>query len=100
MAKVDYERRAEILKAIAHPSRLRIVDALAEGEKCVCELQKLVGSSMPTVSRHLAQMSAAGIIRGRREGSWVHYSLQVPCITNVFQCIEEVIRSETQRRAG
>ena len=100
MAQPDYERRAEILKAMAHPSRLMIVDALADGEKCVCELQELVGSSMPTVSRHLSQMANAGIIAGRREGSWVHYRLLCPCITELFPCIEEVIRSETQRRAG
>ena len=100
MANVDYERSAEILKAMAHPSRLMIVDALAEGERCVCELQELVGSSMPTVSRHLAQMTNAGIIARRREGSWVRYRLLCPCVTKVFPCIEEVIRSETQRRAG
>ncbi len=97
MDRPDYDRRAAILKAIAHPSRLIIVDALAEGEKCVCDLQELVGSSMPTVSRHLAQMAAAGIIAGRREGSWVHYSLQVPCITKIFACVEEVLDAERKR---
>ena len=100
MSQTDYERRADILKAMAHPSRLKIIDALLDGERCVCELQKLVGSSMPTVSRHLAQMTHAGIIAGRREGSWVRYRLLCPCVTTVFPCIEEVIRSETQRRAG
>ena len=62
MANVDYERRAEILKALAHSSRLKILDALAAGDRCVCELQEIVGSSMPTISRHLSQMKAAGIV--------------------------------------
>ena len=86
-----YELRAEVLKAMAHPARLIIVDALSEGEKCVCELQELVGSAMPTVSRHLAQMKSAGVVAARREGNKVYYRLLVPCITKVFPCIDEVL---------
>ena len=100
MANVDYERRAEILKALAHSSRLKILDALAAGDRCVCELQEIVGSSMPTISRHLSQMKAAGIVAGRREGSHIYYHLLCPCVSQLFSCIEEVIRSEAQRRAG
>ncbi len=86
-----YELRAEVLKAMAHPTRLIIVDALDDGEKCVCELQELVGSAMPTVSRHLSQMKSAGIIAGRRDGNKMYYRLLVPCLTNVFPCIDEVL---------
>ena len=89
-----YELRAEVLKAIAHPTRLIIVDALAGGDKCVCELQKLVGSAMPTVSRHLTQMKSAGIIAGRRDGNKIYYRLLVPCLTNVFPCIDEVLSTQ------
>ncbi len=89
-----YELRAEVLKAMAHPARLMMVDALAEGEKCVCELQKLVGSAMPTVSRHLAQMKSAGIIASRRDGNKMYYRLLVPCLTNVFPCIDEALGAE------
>ena len=95
-----YERRAEILKALAHPSRLMMMDALADGERCVCELQELVGSSMPTVSRHLAQMKAAGIVAGRRDGNQIFYSLLVPCVTDVFDCIERVLDAERERFAA
>lgn len=55
-----YDLRAEVLNAMAHPARFMMAEALAEGEKCVCELQELVGSAMPTVSRHLPQMKSAG----------------------------------------
>ena len=44
-----YKRKAQIIKALGHPSRLMMIDALAEGEKCVCELQQLVGADMSTV---------------------------------------------------
>lgn len=76
-----------------------MIDALAEGEKCVCELQELVGSSMPTVSRHLSQMKNAGIIEGRREGNQVYYRLLVPCIRSLFTCIDEVLQREAERMA-
>lgn len=94
-----YEMRAEVMKALAHPSRLMIADALAGGERCVCELQELVGTSMPTVSRHLAQMRNAGIVSARREGNQVFYSLTCPCVMRVFPCIDEVLRNERERMA-
>lgn len=89
-----YESRAEVMKVLAHPARLMIVDALYEGEKCVCELQELVGSTMPTVSRHLAQMKNAGIVAARRENNKIYYRLLVPCVMNVFPCIDEVLETE------
>lgn len=91
MDAARYEIRAELLKAVAHPARLMMVDALAEGEKCVCELQELVGSAMPTVSQHLAKMKSAGIIAGRRQDNRIYYRLLVPCITNIFLCTDEVL---------
>lgn len=94
-----YEARAEVMKALAHPCRLTMLDALAEGEKCVCELQELVGSSMPTVSRHLSQMKNAGIIKGRRDGNQIYYKLLVPCVLSIFPCIDRVLQSAAERMA-
>lgn len=94
-----YTSRAEVMKALAHPSRLMMLDALADGEKCVCELQAVVGSSMPTVSNHLAQMRNAGIIAGRRDGNQVYYRLLVPCVLKLFQCIDAVLVNEAERMA-
>lgn len=99
MGQTVYEMRAEIMKALAHPSRLMIADAVADGERCVCDLQELVGSSMPTVSRHLAQMRNAGIVATRREGNQVFYRLTCQCIMRVFPCIDEVLRNERERMA-
>ncbi|MBN1268906.1 MAG: winged helix-turn-helix transcriptional regulator [Kiritimatiellae bacterium] len=55
--------RARILKALAHPSRLLMVEELAGGEKCVCELQAAVGADISTVSKHLAVMKRAGLVQ-------------------------------------
>jgi len=93
-----YEERAKIIKALAHPSRLMMVDALADGEKCVCELRELVGSDMSTVSKHLAIMREAGIVDDRKEGLQVFYSLRVPCIMNFFGCVEAVMKSNAKEK--
>jgi len=67
------------------------VEALAEGEKCVCELQALVGSDMSTVSKHLAVMKYAGVVQSRKVGLQIFYSLRVPCILQFFKCADAVL---------
>lgn len=93
-----YEERAKIIKALAHPSRLMMVDALEHGEKCVCELRDLVGSDMSTVSKHLTLMKEAGIVEDRKAGQQVFYSLRCPCIVSFFGCIETVMKSNAQEK--
>lgn len=96
MNKRVYEERAKIIKALAHPGRLIMVDALADGEKCVCELRELVGSDMSTVSKHLSVMKEAGIVVDRKVGLQVFYSLRCPCIVSFFDCIEAVMKSNAE----
>lgn len=87
-----YEARAKIIKALAHPARLLIVDELAQhGERCVCELTEMIGTDISTVSRHLSQLKNAGIVRDEKRGTTVYYRLQVQCIMNFFECIESVM---------
>ena len=89
-AKARYGTQARILKALAHPTRLFIVNELARGERCVCELTDLIGVEMPTVSRHLAVLKQAGILADEKRGSLVYYRLRVPCVLNFFKCVEAV----------
>ncbi len=98
MNRRAYEERAKIIKALAHPSRLMMIDALMEGEKCVCELQELVGSDMSTISKHLALMREAGIVDDRKDGLRVFYSLRVPCIVSFFGCVEAVMKSNAKEK--
>lgn len=87
-----YEARAKIIKALAHPARLMIVDELAErGQRCVCELTELVGSDMSTVSRHLAQLKEAGLVDVEKRGQMAFYRLRVQCLPKFFECIESVM---------
>ena len=88
-----YEARAKIIKAMAHPTRLFIVDELARaGERCVCELTEMVGVDMSTVSRHLATLKGAGIVEDERRGAQVYYRLRVRCVLNFFECVESVMK--------
>lgn len=88
-----YEVRAKIFKALGHPSRLKIVDALQDGPKNVAELVHLVGSGYASVSRHLAQLREAGIIsEDRKEGTMIFYRLEVTCIAGFFRCVSEVVQ--------
>lgn len=91
MAPDRLKGRARVLKAMGHPSRLAMLDALASGEKCVGELQALVGSDLSTVSRHLAVLKNAGILEDRKQGANVLYSLRVPCVLNFFTCVDAVL---------
>jgi len=91
-----YEARARVIKAMGHPSRLLILDELAKGERCVCELTDLVGADMSTVSRHLDILKSAGIIREEKRGSQVFHTLQVPCVLKFMNCIESVLKANAQ----
>ena len=73
-----------------------MLEALADGERCVCDLQKLVGADISTVSKHLSLMKAAGLVEDRKEGLWVHYRLRVPCILQFMDCIDAVLDEEKQ----
>jgi len=93
--KAKYQSRARIVKAMAHPPRLFIVDELAKkGERCVWDLTKMVGADISTVSRHLAILKNAGIISDEKRRNQVFYRLRVPCIMDFFRCVEAVIECE------
>lgn len=91
--RARFEARARIIKAMAHPSRLFMVEELARGERCVCELTELVGADISTVSRHLSILKGAGIVRDEKRGNQVYYSLRTPCVLRFFDCIGEVAKS-------
>ena len=97
-----YEGRARVIKALAHPSRLLIVDKLAEHAHCVNELTALIGSDMSTVSKHLSVLKNAGVVQDEKRGSSIYYSLRIPCILNFFKCADaviEAIRDEDRSRS-
>lgn len=96
-SKRQFHARARIIKALAHPTRLFVVDELSRGERCVCELTEMVGADMSTVSKHLSVLKQAGIVEDEKRGVQIWYRLRVPCILNFFSCVEDVLKANVER---
>ncbi|HNX22542.1 MAG TPA: metalloregulator ArsR/SmtB family transcription factor [Spirochaetota bacterium] len=90
-----YEARANIIKALAHSSRLFIVDMLNKQPRTVGELTEMIGADTSTVSKHLSVLKNAGIVEDEKKGTTVLYTLKCPCILNFIGCVEDVIESNT-----
>ena len=90
--------RSEILKALAHPARVLLVNALTDGDRCVCQLNELVDINQSNISRHLAVLKRAGIVSERRDGMRVFHHLETPCILKAFECAVEVVRTDAKRK--
>ncbi len=87
---VKYKEMAVILKAMAHPTRLFILDMLNEDESCVSDLQAKIDADMSTVSKHLSVLRHAGIVSSRRVNNQVFYKLLYPCVLDVYKCINKI----------
>jgi len=93
-----FEARARVAKALAHASRLMMLDALADREMCVCELTELVGVDQSTVSKHLAILKNAGLVADRKEGVMTFYRLKVGCLRGFWSCIESVMKQSLKEQ--
>ncbi len=87
-----------MIKALAHPTRLFIVDELSRNERCVAELTEMAGADMSTVSKHLSVLKSAGIVRDEKRGSHVTCFQRVPCILEFFSCVGEVMESVVEQQ--
>ena len=90
-----YETKARMMKALAHPTRLFMVDELSKGERCVCELRDMVGADISTISKHLSLLKAAGIVADDKRGLQVFYRLKTPCVLGFFDCVQQVQEAVT-----
>ena len=93
----DQEFNIELLfKALADPTRLRLIHLLGDGEVCVCSFVETLKTNQPKVSRHLAYLRRAGLVATRREGKWIHYRLvdpSDPCASKIFREVREWLAS-------
>ena len=92
--------RALVFKALAHPSRLSIIEALVEREHCVNELTDLLGIDASTTSRHLAILRNVGLVGDEKRGASVYYRLQCTCVLTFLECVESVISRRADIDAG
>ena len=81
--KVRFDARAMVVKAMAHPTRLFIVDELSRQERCVCELQDKLDAAQSRLSFHLRVLKEAGLVVDRKEGRWSYYSITPEALAEV-----------------
>ncbi|HUX52546.1 MAG TPA: metalloregulator ArsR/SmtB family transcription factor [Spirochaetia bacterium] len=102
-AKMTDEDRARyvglslVFKALAHPTRLFIVNKLREQPYCVCDLTTLVGADTSTISKHLSVLRNAGLVSDTKQGTSVFYSLSCGCMNQLFAGAETVMRENFDR---
>jgi ArsR family transcriptional regulator len=96
--RARFEARAKIIKAMAHPTRLFIVEELSRRKRCVYELTKMIGADISTVSKHLAVLRNSGIVDDEKRGVQVYYSLKCPCVLHFFTCVESVLESTAKEQ--
>jgi len=94
-----YKQKATIIKALAHPTRLWMVEQLETGERCVCEFVDAVDADFSTISKHLSILKQAGILEDEKRGKQVFYSLKVPCVLKFIGCIEAVMQNNAEEQA-
>jgi ArsR family transcriptional regulator len=82
----DYRIQARLMRALAHESRLLMVQRLVQGPCSAGELTRLVGSEPSTVSKHLGVLKAVGVVDDQRQGSQNIYTLRIPCVADFLVC--------------
>ena len=92
------DQKVAILKGIAHPVRLAVVEALAVYDMCVCDIAEMFHFDRTTISKHLALMKNLGILEDRKEGLKVYYSLRIRCLPSMLSCIEKVVEGNDPER--
>ena len=98
ITRQEAEIRAKIIKAMAHPVRLMVIEFLKNRERSFSEIFDLFKLDKSTVSKHLLVLKEAGIVSSRKDGADMMYKLDVPCITDFFSCITAVIESNVKKQ--
>ena len=100
MNTAQAKAKADILKALGHPIRVQMLEALSRGDRCVNDLRILARVSQPTISRHLACLKRAGLVTERRAGPRVIHRLACPGMLQALKCADEAAQAARKRRDG
>ena len=93
----EYIENAKVFKAFCDENRLRILELLRSGEKCACKLLEELHISQSTLSHHMKLLCDAGVIQGRKEGKWVHYSIDPQGSENAVELLKEQLEVNTSK---
>ena len=92
------EFRADVLKALAQPTRLKIIDFLRDGERCVCEIFPAINEEQSNTSRHLNMMLSAGVLFRRKDGLKIYYAIKHPEILEVIDLVTGIVKQDIYGR--
>lgn len=90
--------RADVLKSIAQPTRLKIIEFLRQGERCVCEIFPAIDEEQSNTSRHLTYMQTHGILSRRKEGVKIYYAVKHPQVLAIVDLAGDIVRGELEYR--
>lgn len=87
---MDYKKTATMFKAFCDENRLQILSLLQSGEKCGCKLLEEMQITQPTLSHHMKVLCDSGVVKGRKEGKWMHYSISEEGMDAVAETLNEL----------
>ena len=93
MSNNGHVKLEDLFAALADRTRLRLLNLMRDGEVCVCFFAEALGTNNPKISRHLAYLKRAGLVSARRDGKWMHYSLQKPVDSNAGQILDSLLKT-------
>lgn len=91
---MDEQKIADIFKSLSDENRIRILKLLCSGEKCACKLLEELNITQPTLSHHMKILCDAGIVAGRKDGKWTHYSICCEGVWKVRALMKELLPGE------
>lgn len=89
---IDPKDTANIFKAFCDDNRVRILLLLSTGEKCACKLLEEIDITQPTMSHHMKTLCDSGLVVGRKEGKWMHYSISADGAAHAARCFEALTK--------
>jgi ArsR family transcriptional regulator len=100
MIEAEQTRRAELLKAVAHPTRIAILEILRPGEECVCRICPALEGSQPNTSKHLGVLKKAGILESRQEGTMTFYRVVDTRVYEILDLADQMLKRRSRGRAA
>lgn len=94
---LDYEKSSKMMKALADPNRLKIVDMLSEGTRCACDLLEYFDFTQPALSHHMKILAAAEIVQVDKKGTWNHYSLNQNFVTEFKEVCQSLFSKNEEK---
>ena len=89
---MSHQKAALLFHALSDPTRLELLERLKTGEQCVCELTDVMRAGQSRLSFHLKVLKEAGLLRDRREGRWMYYSIDMEALEDLEDCLSELKR--------